>query len=93
MIIPLEEKSLPDSCFVFKHSTQCPVSGDAAAEVKSVEARLPVYWINVIEQRELSNWVESEYGVRHESPQLLFIENGQVKESWSHWKVKRDLLK
>ena len=92
MIINLTEKSLPETCFVFKHSTQCPISTEAADEVRSVESRLPVYWINVIEQRDLSNWVEDVYGVRHESPQLLLIENGVVKESWSHRKVKRELL-
>lgn len=92
MIIPLTEKSLPEICFIFKHSTQCPISSEAADEVKSVETRLPLYWINVIEQRDLSNWVEDVYGVRHESPQLLLIENGVVKESWSHRKVKRELL-
>lgn len=92
MIIPLNEKKLPPSCFLFKHSTQCPISSDAADEVRSVEASVPLYWINVIEQRDLSDWVESEYGLRHESPQLILFEDGKVKDSWSHRAIKRSLL-
>ena len=92
MIIPLGEKKLPETCFIFKHSTSCPISSDAADEIRSVEARHPVYWINVIEQRGLSDWVEESYGIRHESPQLLLVENGAVSDSWSHTKIKRDLV-
>ncbi len=92
MIIPLSEKVLPESCFIFKHSTQCPISSTAAEEVKSADSPIPLYWINVIEQRDLSDWVESKFELRHESPQLILIEAGVVKESWSHRAIKKELL-
>ena len=34
-IINLEDKNLPESCYVFKHSTVCPISFGAADEVKA----------------------------------------------------------
>ena len=83
-IIPLEEKELPDTCFVFKHSNACPISWSAAERVKAFTTEQPIYWINVIEQRRLSNWVADKYGVPHQSPQLLFIEDGLVKHDWHH---------
>jgi bacillithiol system protein YtxJ len=88
--IPLEAKSLPSSCFVFKHSTTCPVSARAAAEVKEMSTDLPVYVVKVREQRELSNWVAETYGVRHESPQLILIRDGKARRTWNHWEIKRD---
>ena len=48
---------------------------------------LPVYWVNVIEQRPLSNWVADAYGVRHQSPQLLRISAGTVEAQWSHFDI------
>ena len=92
MIIPLNEKKLPEFCFIFKHSTQCPISSTAADEVRSADASMSVYWIDVIEQRDLSDWVETQYDLRHESPQLIQIEDGKVKESWSHRAINKDLL-
>lgn len=89
-IVPLVNHQLPDDCFVFKHSTQCPISAAAAAEVKAAPWNEAVYWINVIEQRQLSNWVEERYATRHESPQLLKIRSGKVVAVWNHGEVRRE---
>ena len=45
-------------------------------------------WINVREQRDLSNWVAATYGVVHESPQLILIRGGKPVQVWSHYDVK-----
>ena len=89
-IIDLTEQKLPDTCYLFKHSTACPVSSGAADEVKASELALPIYWINVIQQRDLSNWVESAYDTKHESPQLLLIEDGKVSKVWNHRDIIRE---
>jgi bacillithiol system protein YtxJ len=91
-IISMSEKTLPAACLVFKHSTTCPVSATAGQEVRSMETDLPIYWINVREQRELSNWVAETYGVTHESPQLILIRDGAAQKVWSHFDVKRTCL-
>jgi bacillithiol system protein YtxJ len=88
-IIPLQDKALPENCLVFKHSTTCPVSATAGHEVRGLDTGLPIYWINVREQRELSNWVAATYGVMHESPQLILIRGGKAEKSWSHYEVNR----
>ena len=83
-ILSLETQSLPSDCYVFKHSTACPISGAAAEQVRAGDWERPLYWINVIEQRSISNWVEENYGVLHESPQLLSIRDGKVVSVLNH---------
>ncbi len=94
MIHELAKKELPDTCYVFKHSTRCPISTAAAEVVISSEAKLahPLYWINVIEQREFSNWVAEEYHTQHQSPQLLLIVDGKVSGNWTHQAIQPELF-
>jgi bacillithiol system protein YtxJ len=91
-ILPMNEKTLPDECVVFKHSTTCPISAHASQEVRAMQTALPIYWINVREQRDLSNWVAEAYGIAHESPQLILIRGGRVVQSWSHYDVSRSCV-
>jgi bacillithiol system protein YtxJ len=86
-IVALQQKSLPEECFVFKHSTTCPLSARAAREVEAIVTALPIYWINVREQRDLSNWFAETYGVIHESPQLVLLRAGRPVKVWNHSEV------
>jgi bacillithiol system protein YtxJ len=86
-IVPMSGKSLPPDCLLFKHSTTCPVSSAAAEEVRSLRTDLPIYWVNVREQRPLSNWVAETYGIAHESPQLILIRGGAQKKVWNHYSI------
>jgi len=85
----MKEKTLPANCLVYKHSTTCGVSATAAKEVRAMETDLPIYWVNVREQRDLSNWVAETYDVTHESPQLILIRDGKPEKVWSHYEVNR----
>jgi bacillithiol system protein YtxJ len=88
-LIPLEAKNLPQSCYVYKHSTTCPVSANALSEVRAGSATLPVYQVNVREQRELSHWVADAFHVGHESPQLILIREGKAVKVWNHWEIRK----
>jgi bacillithiol system protein YtxJ len=88
-IIALQEKILPGACYLFKHSTTCPVSAHAAGEIRAMRSELPIYWVNVREQRDLSNWVAEQYGVRHESPQLILLRDGKPEKVWNHFEITR----
>ncbi len=90
MIENLSEKKLPENCFVFKHSTRCPISANAAAEVKGFTWAETLYWINVVEQRELSDWVRDTYGVEHQSPQLIRIVGGKPAAVLNHHKIREE---
>jgi bacillithiol system protein YtxJ len=88
-IIPMQEKALPQDCVVYKHSTTCPISASAAKEVRAMTTSLPIYWVNVREQRDLSNWIAAAYGIAHESPQLILIKGGKSAQTWSHYDINR----
>lgn len=86
---------------VYKHSTVCPVSARAAEHYHDFadehadgdtteEASTPpplFTQVMVIENRDLSNEIESRLGVRHESPQLLLIRDGNVAWHASHFSI------
>ena len=57
-----------------------------------LQSEIPVYWVNVREQRELSNWVAAQYGVRHESPQLILLRDGVVRKVWNHGAIRRESI-
>ena len=80
---------------VFKHSTICPVSAAAFAEYEAFcDARrdVPTGWIDVIEERPLSQHVAAVARVRHESPQALLVRDGRVVWHASHGGISRKTL-
>jgi len=88
----LSEKNLPANCYIFKHSTRCPISAAAAENVKQIHWKMPLYWINIIEQRDFSDWVASNYCVKHESPQLLQVEDSKVVKVWNHREITKEAV-
>lgn len=93
--------------FVYKHSTVCPVSARAADHYHDfaddftdgdtdevVSTPLPLFTqVMVIENRDLSNEIESRLGVRHESPQLLLLRDGKVDWHASHFSISEKSIK
>ena len=75
---------------VFKHSTQCPVSAQAYDEfnrfAESAE-RAVCGVVFVLENRTLSDDIEEQLGIRHESPQVILLRNGKAIWNASHWSI------
>ena len=79
---------------IFKHSPTCGSSAlafeeiDEMVELIDAEA-LPVdlFVVGVQAARMVSNEIETRLRVRHESPQVLLISNGQVIWRASHFRV------
>ncbi|MDA5110179.1 bacillithiol system redox-active protein YtxJ [Brevibacillus thermoruber] len=80
---------------LFKHSTICPISSAAYEEFQAFlrEQELPAAVILVREDRPVSNAVEERFGIKHESPQIFLLEDGQVKWHTSHWKITKDAIR
>jgi bacillithiol system protein YtxJ len=92
--VQLTSRDLPASCYIFKHSTTCPVSTHALAEVRAAGGfAVPIYRIDVREQRDLSDWVARQFHVRHESPQLIRIRDGKAAKVWNHWEIRKEEMK
>jgi bacillithiol system protein YtxJ len=71
---------------IFKHSTRCSISSMAKNRLDRQEAPAGVkfYLLDLIRYRNLSNQIASEFGIQHQSPQVLVINNGQCIYNESH---------
>ncbi len=81
---------------LFKHSTSCPISAHALSEMKSFHRenpQVPLFVLHVVEERGLSDSVSERTGIRHESPQLLLLEQGSVRWHASHFDVTSQMLR
>ncbi len=80
---------------LLKHSKTCGISASA---YKAVDAFLAAHtdvasgWIEVREQRPLSNEIEARTGIPHESPQAFWIVDGQVAWHASHFDISKTAL-
>jgi len=91
---------LDESCqrqiILFKHSTTCPTSSRAWREVqnfiKESSDDVLVGMIKVIESRPVSNQVTEELGLKHQSPQVLFVHERRVLWHASHQEVTQARL-
>ena len=96
----LNEENLEDvlaepMAWIYKHSPTCSVSADARNEVELYERTndgVPVYQVDVIRQRPLSNDLESRFGIRHESPQVILLRYGTPIWNDSHWRINAGAL-
>ncbi|MDQ3473458.1 MAG: bacillithiol system redox-active protein YtxJ [Acidobacteriota bacterium] len=82
----LLSRSQKQPVVIFKHSTTCPISSAAYDEMEQFAGE--VVLVEVQRARELSREIEKKTGIRHESPQVLVLENGKVVWNASHFKVK-----
>lgn len=73
---------------LFKHSTRCSVSYMAKNSLQrgwsEVEGKARLFYLDLIQYRELSNHIEERFGVQHESPQLIILHEGRVIGHTSH---------
>jgi len=86
------EQSKDNAFVVLKHSTQCPVSASALEEYEQYLAGKPnesvdFYMVKVIETRPVSNRISDDSGVKHASPQILYVKDKHPVWNTSHWSV------
>ncbi|MFB9761279.1 bacillithiol system redox-active protein YtxJ [Ectobacillus funiculus] len=80
---------------LFKHSTTCPISAQAHEEFQAFvkDTNTSAAIVLVIEDRPVSNQIAEQFGIKHESPQIFLLEDGQVRWNTSHWKITKEALK
>lgn len=92
---PLFERSQQEPVVLFKHSTQCSRSDAAYQELKAFLSRhpeVPCGMVLVIEDREVSDALEEQVGIQHESPQAIVISRGLPVWHANHFKVTASAL-
>lgn len=73
---------------IFKHSTRCSISMMARRRFEmdwdQMPDNIPLYFLDLIKYRPISNQVVEDFHVHHESPQLLLIKEGECILDQSH---------
>lgn len=92
----IDEALSRKSAVVFKHSTRCGVSSRAKQEYETFaqnsDGQADLYLVDVIADRGLSEEIARRTGIRHESPQALFIHEGNVTDSITHYQINTESL-
>ena len=88
----LLEKSGEQPFLLFKISMTCSSSLTAKKELEALETELPIYVVFVQMDREVSNVIESDLGVKHESPQLLILKDGKGIWQATHYHIKKSVI-
>lgn len=76
---------------IFKHNVTCPISKGVKQDLEfdedSLPANTPVYILDLLNHRELSDAIATDFNVEHESPQALVIKNGKCVYNCSLYKI------
>jgi bacillithiol system protein YtxJ len=85
----IKQKSGDKPVLIFKHSTRCSISGMAWDRLKrnwkkEDSEKVTPYFLDLIRHREISNQIEKEFSVYHESPQVIIVKSGKAVYDNSH---------
>ncbi|RCX22537.1 bacillithiol system protein YtxJ [Fontibacillus phaseoli] len=88
------KKSSTRGQVILKHSTTCPVSSNALHEYEqylkdTANEQIDYTLVKVIEFRSISNQIAEDLGLKHESPQIIFVKDQSKYWSASHWAVTK----
>ncbi|MCC5920471.1 MAG: bacillithiol system redox-active protein YtxJ [Cyclobacteriaceae bacterium] len=92
----IKQASLSEPVLIYKHSTRCSISSMALNRLErgwEDGISIKTYFLDLISYRNLSNAVASEFGVMHESPQVLLIKDQECIFHESHMGINFEALK
>ena len=94
----IKELSKTKAQLIYKHSTTCPVNADVKekleADFEKLTAQMDLYYLDLLAFRAISNQIAEEFGIKHQSPQVILIQNEKVIFHGSHYKFEVvDILK
>ncbi|HXV65419.1 MAG TPA: bacillithiol system redox-active protein YtxJ [Vicinamibacteria bacterium] len=80
---------------VYKHSPLCGLSERARHEAERFLSNHPgqeIHEVDVIEDRQVSDYIETRTGIRHESPQIIVLRDGKAVWCASHSRVTAEAI-
>ncbi len=78
---------------IFKHSTRCSISSTVKSRLErswDFTDDFPIFYLDLIRHRDVSNEIESLLSVQHESPQLIILKKGEVVYQNSHLSISAE---
>jgi len=94
----IKEESFERPVLILKHSTTCSISAAALGRLErnwkqEAVGELKPYYLDLLRHRPISGQIATDFGIKHESPQVLIIKNGQTVYHASHFDIKFDTIK
>jgi bacillithiol system protein YtxJ len=89
-------RSHSSAVLIFKHSVTCGISAHAYDELMTVlsdAGPLEAYIVCVQSDRAVSLEIAQRFGIRHESPQLLMLVDGNVRWFASHYTLTASAIR
>lgn len=93
----IKKESANSPVLIFKHSTRCSISATSLARLErnwdeSKTKGIKPYYLDLIALRPISNQIEKEFSIEHQSPQALLIKDGKCIFDSSHMAISFDEL-
>ena len=93
----IKELSKKETVLIFKHSTRCGISRMVIKQFENMfeedQKNLKVYYLDLLNYRNISDEVGYRFQVLHQSPQLLVIKNEMAVTSASHYDITQVNIK
>lgn len=91
----LLERAQGEPVLIYKHSSLCGLSTWSRRTLSALTSDqvLPVYQLTVQTARALSNQIEADWGIPHESPQVILLYRGEVLYHASHRRIAVEALR
>ncbi|SRX76113.1 bacillithiol system redox-active protein YtxJ [Aequorivita antarctica] len=90
------EQSKTKPVAIFKHSTRCGISRGVMKLLERnynlTDEQLKLYYLDLIQNRDISNEIAARFKVPHESPQMIVIKDGIVVHNDSHHSIEASHL-
>ena len=82
----IRQRSTTRPQLIFKHSTRCSTSALVKGRLERAKPpeSIDFYYLDLIGNRPISNYIAETFFVEHESPQVLLIRNGECVYDESH---------
>lgn len=95
-IDPIIEASKEKPQLIYKHSHRCSVcfvsKGNLEMAADNIKEYANMHFVNVVRSGDASNRIASELDVRHESPQAILVDQGEVVWHGSHGSIDADTI-
>ncbi len=81
---------------IFKHSTRCSISRMSLKQFENefdLDEKVTPYYLDLLENRNISNEIATKFNVEHQSPQLILIKEGVAVYNVSHSDIQVDDLR
>ena len=82
---------------IYKHSTRCSLSSMVKSRLERGwdinDNDIDVYYLDLLNYRNISNKIASLFAVGHQSPQLIVLHQGKVLYHASHGEIDAGVLK